>query len=101
MRVHSTVYVNDSLSTYSSSVSAAKAQDVVINTFSDVSKDDIISTEYILTKPNNFFTRETGEDIIAQNKVVKAWCITLEKDTTYTVYVDSTTGNIIGGDGIK
>lgn len=101
LRVHSSKYVANDFSSRDTSISEKDAQAIVVTTFTDVSQENIISITPVLTKPNNFFTRKNGEDILTENKVTKAWCVTLKNDTTCLVYIDCITGNIIGGDCIK
>ncbi|MDR3289150.1 MAG: hypothetical protein LBT22_06950, partial [Peptococcaceae bacterium] len=70
----------------------------------------------VFTKPIPFFEQEKegidsvpGEAFFAENKVVKAWKVTLlientteyGWDTTVYVFVDCATGDIVGGDGLR
>ncbi|MBQ7035104.1 MAG: hypothetical protein IJN34_05155 [Clostridia bacterium] len=101
LRVHSTEYHESKNLTSSSNVTEQEAKNIVANSFVGTDKIIINSAELTLTKPNNFFTRQSGSDIIAENIVVKAWRVEVVNEHIYSVFVDYTTGNIIGGDQIK
>ena len=101
LRVHSSEYHRSNLSSLSLSLTKQDAKDAVVEAFSDISLNDITTAELIFTKPNNFFTKAKDSELETVNTVVKAWKITIKKDYTYFVFVDSETGNIIGGDRIK
>lgn len=102
LRIHSSSYPSSNISTLSTNISDLEAKDIVKDNFANINDSNIKNKEIVFTKPNNFFTRQAGDDIISENNVVKAWKITLEKDSTTTfVFVDYSTGNIIGGEQVK
>lgn len=102
LRVHSTSYSNDGITTANLDITEDEAKNIVKENFENVSNNEITNVELIFEKPNNFFTRQAGDEVISENNVVKAWKVTIEKDSTTTyAYVDLTTGEIIGGDQIK
>ena len=77
-------------------------ENIVKEQFENISDNQITNIELTYIKPNNFFTRQAGSDIISSNVVVKAWKVTIEQDATTTfVFVDFSTGNILGGDQVK
>lgn len=101
LRVHSSEYQESILSTRSVSLSMQGAKQAVIDNFSDITLDDITDVEIEFTKPNNFFTRADGTELVSTNEVVKTWKVTVKKDYTYFVFIDAETGDVIGGDRIK
>lgn len=105
LRVHSTKYSKPNTSVQSvkgTTISAEDAKNIVKNNFSNISDNDIIETQIVFTKPNNFFTKHNGTDIIYENVVVKAWKVTIKKDLKESfIFVDYSTGNVVGGDQIK
>lgn len=102
LRVHSTTYNNSEISTVSTNISENDIINIMKENFSDINNNDITDIELVFTKPNNFFTRQAGTDVIFENYVVKAWKVTIEKNNTTTfAFIDYNTGNIVGGDQIK
>lgn len=102
LRIHSTSYDNDGIATLSENITEAEAKNIVKEQFENISDNQITNIELTYIKPNNFFTRQAGSDIISSNVVVKAWKVTIEQDATTTfVFVDFSTGNILGGDQVK
>lgn len=104
LRIHNTSYNNttNTMIANNSSITELDAKNIVKDNFTNIKDNEIINTELVYTKPNNYFTREIGSDVISENIVKKAWKVTVEQDskTTY-IYIDSASGNIIGGDQIK
>lgn len=114
LRVHSTEYVASENSTMATSystksnssenicISELEAKDAVKASFPEINYNDIKEMELVFTKPNDFFTGEYGTGINFENIVVKAWKVTVEKDSQITfVYVDSITGDVVGGGQLK
>lgn len=102
LRVHSTTYNNSEISTASTNISENDIITIIKENFSNINNNDITDIELVFTKPNNFFTRQAGTDVIFENYVIKAWKVTIEKDNTTTfAFIDYNTGNIVGGDQIK
>lgn len=105
LRIHSSEYSipESSLQTIqTSSLTIEEAKRIVKQNFSNISDEDILNVELVFTKPNNFFTKESGSDIVYENIVTKAWKISVNKDSkTGYIFIDCLTGNIVGGDQIK
>lgn len=96
LRVHSTSYVNDGITTANLDITANEAKNIVKENFENIYDNEITNVELIFAKPNNFFTRQAGDEVISENNVVKVWKVTIEKDATTTyAYVELSNGNII------
>ena len=100
MRIHSTY--NTKITNSKNTINEKDVMSIILNNFEDIKENDILKVETVYTKPNNFFTKQNYGDIIYENKIVKAYKVTIvTNDTTIYVFIDLNTGNIIGGDQLK
>lgn len=102
MRIHST-YNTQIVNVNTENIVPEKdIINIIQENFENIKEKDISKVEIVYTKPNNFFTKKDYGDIISENKIVKAYKITITlNDKTIYVFVDINTGNIIGGDMLK
>ena len=79
---------------YTDTSSEAISEESAINSASTVSDEKIVNSELTLIKSNNYYDKENND-----KSIHKAWVLTTEKENK--IYVDSASGEIIGGDGFN